>query len=53
MFKKIHQQFYTLFNMENHDFYLFKKNVKENTSDEEQKKGGISIESLNFDRIKF
>lgn len=39
--------------MENHDFYLFKKNVKENTSDEEQKKGGISIESLNFDRIKF
>jgi len=39
--------------MDNHDFYLFKKNVKENTSPEEQKKGGISIESLNFDRIKF
>lgn len=39
--------------MDNHDFYLFKRNVKENTSDEEQKKGGISIESLNFDRIKF
>jgi len=39
--------------MDNHDFYLFKRNVKENTSDEEQKKGGISVESLNFDRIKF
>lgn len=39
--------------MDNHDFYLFKRNVKENTPDKDQKKGGISIESLNFDRIKF
>lgn len=38
--------------MDNHDFYFFKKNVKENTPDKDQKKGGISIESLNFDRIK-
>lgn len=39
--------------MDNYDFYIFKRNVKENTSDEEQKKGGIFVESLNFDRIKF
>lgn len=39
--------------MSSHDLYLFRKNIKENIPDEERKKGGISIEPINFDLIKF
>ena len=39
--------------MDNHDFYLFKRNVKENTPPDQQKKGGLSIETLNFEHLKF